>query len=156
MLGVPIGGAPIAGTTTQDAVVATATIIRPLFLLLDRDGRTTIVDHEDRPMREFWIKRGDTSPALTGQVLDGNRRPVDITGATVRLKARDRDSGQLIIDEAATVDAPVTGQVRYQWVPDDTVTQRELEAEFEVTFADSTVQTWPNPGHVAVHIGADA
>lgn len=155
LAGFPIAGAPIAGRTTVSASPTTPTITRPLFLLLDRDGRTTIVDSEGRPVTDFWIKKGDTSPVLTGQLLDGDARPVDITGATVQFRAKDRATGTVVIDAAATVTDATTGQVRYAWQAADTTTQRELLAEFVVTFADSTVQTWPNPGLIALHVGGD-
>ena len=156
LAGFPIAGAPIAGRTTESATPTTPPITRPLVLLLDRDGRTTIVDSEGRPMTDFWIKKGDTSPVITGQLLDGDLRPVNITGATVRFRAKDRTTGASVIDAAATVTDATTGQVRYAWQAADTAAQREMLAEWVVTFADSTIQSWPNPGLIALHVDGDA
>lgn len=152
--GAAIAGAPIAGTTTLGAVTVTAAIKRPLVLLVDMTGRCSIVDNKGLAMTDLWIKRGDTSPVLTGQLLDGDGRPVPLTGATVALKARNR-AGVTVIDAAMTVDDAATAQVRYAWVPANTATQAELEGEVEVTFADSTVQTWPTPGFLAIHVVAN-
>ena len=154
--GYPIGGTAIGGvgTTIGTASVAVTPAL-PLYLLVDNDGRSVVADSEGRPMHDFWIKRGDTSPDITGQLLDGNLAVVVITGADVRFKAKDRGTGVVFIDTAATVDNGPLGLVRYVWQAVNTVDQAELIAEWQVTFTDGTVRTWPGPQSLAVHIIGD-
>lgn len=153
--GTPLAGAPIAGTVTYGGVTATPLITRPLVLLLDRDGRTRVVDADGRTMTDFWIKQGDTSPAITGQVLDGDLRAVDLTDATVQFRAKNRATGVVVINAAGTFDDATTGLVRYQWQTADTAAEVELLAEWQVTFADGAIQTWPTPGFINVHVVGD-
>lgn len=153
--GAPLAGFPIAGSIAYGGVTATPLITRPLVLLLDHDGRTRVVDADGRTMTDFWIKQGDTGPAITGQLLDGDLRAVDLTDATVAFKAKDRGTGAVAINGSATLDDAETGLVRYQWVTADTDTQGEFLAEWQVTFADGAVQTWPTPGFIAVHVVGD-
>ena len=48
-------------------------------------------------MADFTIKSGSTTPALTVTLLDG-AAPVDLTGATVRMRMRSDRGGDLVID----------------------------------------------------------
>ena len=154
--GYPIGGTAIGGVgTTIGVAVVSATPAVPLYLLVDNDGRSLAVDSEGRPMHDFWIKRGDTSPDITGQLLDGNLAVVPITGSTVRFKAKDRETGAVFLDAVAAVSDGPLGLVRYTWQAADTEDQAELIAEWEVTLADGTVRTWPNPQSLSVHIVGD-
>lgn len=42
-----------------------------------------------------------------------------------------------------------------QYMPADTDTAGRFEAEFEVTYADGAVETFPNDGFIVVQIGPD-
>lgn len=101
----------------------------------------------------FYIKEGDTSPALLYTLSP----TVDLTGATVVFNMRLRSDGSVKVNRAAAVIvSPATGGVvRYDWDADDTDTAGIYQAEFEVTYADSTVETFPNNGFIPVQIGGD-
>ena len=93
----------------------------------------------------FYIKQGDTKPSLSAQLLsDGSA--VDLTGATVKFHMG------TIIDATATIVDAATGNVRYDWVTADTETAGLFRAEFEVTFSDGTVETFPNDGYLLINI----
>ena len=93
----------------------------------------------------FYIKQNDTKPSLSAQLLsDGSA--VDLTGATVKFHMGDS------VDSAATVVDAATGNVRYDWVTADTETAGLFRAEFEVTFSDGTVETFPNDGYLLINI----
>lgn len=97
-------------------------------------------------MATFTIKRGDTAPALRYALLP---ETVDLSGANVaflmdglgRLPAR-------VIEARPAV-------VEYDWQPGDTVRAGLHRAEFEVTYSDGTVETFPNAGYLLVQIGED-
>lgn len=102
----------------------------------------------------FYIKEGDTSPALRYTLLPS---PIDLTGATVRFSLRLRGQNTPLINRvAALIVAPAAGGVvQYDWLTGDTATAGFYEAEFEVTYADSTIETFPNRGYIPVNIDGD-
>lgn len=107
-------------------------------------------------MTYYPIKRGDTRPSPLAQLLDGAGNAVDLTGAAVRFKARLNDGAPLKIDAAAVVVAPATdGWVRYDPTLADTDTAAEYLAEWQVTFADGSIVTWPGEGHDTFAVAAD-
>jgi len=102
----------------------------------------------------FYIKRGDTSPALRYTLLPS---PIDLTGATVRFSMRMRGQNAPEIDRVlAQIESPATaGVVLYNWQSGDTATDGERECEFEVTYADGSIETFPNYSFETVQIGGD-
>lgn len=101
-------------------------------------------------MNLFTIKRGDTSPALRYALLP---EALDLTGAVVVFNIRGADP---ILDRAkaliVTTSPPV---VEYQWQPGDTDITGLHRAEFEVTWPDETVETFPNGGYLLINIVQD-
>lgn len=47
------------------------------------------------------------------------------------------------------------GKVRYNWSASDTASVGTYEGEFEVTFADSTIETFPNSGFFSIIVTDD-
>lgn len=103
----------------------------------------------------FNIKQNDTSPAIVATLQDANGTAIDLTGASVRFHMRAIGSNQTTVDAAATVVTPLSGIVRYAWDAADTDTVGSYQAEFEVTYADASVETFPNDGHIRVEITDD-
>jgi hypothetical protein len=99
----------------------------------------------------FRIKRGDTSPAIRVALEPAT---IDLTGATVLFQMR-RRRGALVVDSAAVVESPLPPIVRYDWADGDTAHDGPFEAEFRVTFADGTTETFPNTKFISVVIGED-
>lgn len=106
-------------------------------------------------MATFYIKQNDTSPALGATLKDGDGNAVDLSGATVRFHMRARGATTAKVDAAATVTGASTGEVSYAWIAADTDTAGKFQAEFEVTYADTTVETFPNNGYITVDIDGD-
>lgn len=94
-------------------------------------------------MSKFIIKRNDTSPVLEARLLGKTQQPMPLSGATVVFNMRS-SSGAVVINRAAVtvVDAD-TGLVRYNWTAANTARSGTYHAEFEVTFADGKVETFP-------------
>lgn len=97
-------------------------------------------------MATFTIKRGDTAPALRYALLP---ETVDLTGAGV----------VFIMDGLGRRPARVTegrpAVVQYDWQPGDTDQAGLRRAEFEVTYSDGAVETFPNSGYLLVQITED-
>ncbi|AVO37398.1 BppU family phage baseplate upper protein [Pukyongiella litopenaei] len=104
-------------------------------------------------MADFYIKQGDTRPALEAVLMDAKGNPVDLTGATARLHlAR---NGKVVVDAPCIiVDAPA-GLVRYQWAVGDTDQPGAYAAEIEVTDAGGGVETCPNNRHWLIEVVSD-
>lgn len=103
----------------------------------------------------FFIKQNDTSPAIRTTLYDGNNLPQDITGNNgVRFHMR-AVGGAVVIDEAATVVDAGGGVVGYTFDASETATVGLYEAEFEVTYADNSVETFPNVGYIDITIVDD-
>ena len=100
------------------------------------------------------IKRNDTSPDIQGTCLDAAGNAVDITGATVRFHMFDKN-GTEVVDAAATIVTAASGIVKYSWIAADTATAGIFMSEFEVTYSDASIETFPNEGYTPVSIGAD-
>jgi hypothetical protein len=102
-------------------------------------------------MADFTIKQGDTSPALEATLKDRDGNAVNLTGASVQFHlATTRYKN--IVDATGTLVNASEGKVKYEWQADDTSQHGDFFAEFEVTYADSTVETFPNDGYISVEV----
>lgn len=106
-------------------------------------------------MADLYVKRGDTAPPILVVLTDARDTPVDLTGATVRFKMRLASGGTLKVDAEATVLDAARGAVRYAWASADTDTAGDYVAEFQATFGDGTVESFPNSGNLTVSVTAD-
>lgn len=100
----------------------------------------------------FYIKRGDTSPAIR-YALDPAE--TNLTGATVRFQMKLRGGAQVLDAAAQVIAATVTPTVQYNWAAADTATAGQFEAEFRVVYSDGAIETFPNSGFIAIRIGED-
>jgi hypothetical protein len=100
----------------------------------------------------FTIKKGDTSPSIQSILKDSAGVAVNITGATVKLHMKAVGSSSLKVDQTMTIVDASGGIVKYDWSSSDTDTVGTYYVEFEVTKADSSVETFPNNGNAVVVI----
>lgn len=100
----------------------------------------------------FYIKQNDTVPSIRATLQNGNGDPVDLINATVRFHMRAIGANNTTVDAAAVVVSAEAGIVQYNWIADDTDRIGSYQAEFEVTYPDSTVETFPNDGYVRIEI----
>lgn len=103
----------------------------------------------------FYVKQNDTSPAMLATLQDADGNAIDITGSSVRFHMRAIGSPQTIVDASATIVTADAGLVRYDWDAADTDTIGSYQAEFEVTYADASIETFPNDGYIRVEITDD-
>lgn len=107
---------------------------------------------------KFDIARADTAPELSqtltqrndaGQIVNPN-----LTGASVVFYLYDDDGTEQFHANATVTDAE-GGEVTYHWAVGDTNhTPGWYEGKWLVTFADTTVRTYPNPADNWIRITA--
>ena len=88
----------------------------------------------------FYIKDSNTSPTITQTLKDAAGVGVVLSGASVRIHVNNR-RGTNVVDAAATIVTAASGIVSYTFAALD---NGAYEYEFEVTYADSTIETFPN------------
>lgn len=106
---------------------------------------------------DFYIKRRDTAPSVTGQLTDAAGDPVNLAGAAVRFKMGPKppNKGGVLNAEAVIV-AEATGDVRYDWAEGDLVgIDGDFFAEFEAVLSGGGRVTFPNDGYLLIHIERD-
>jgi hypothetical protein len=103
----------------------------------------------------FFMKQNDTAPSIRATLENGNGNAIDLTGATVSFHMRALGATQTKVDAAATVVNAASGIVQYNWIAADTNTIGSYAAEFEVRYADNTIETFPNNGYIRVEITDD-
>ena len=97
----------------------------------------------------FTIKQNDTSPALQATLKDYAGVAVNLLGASVKFHLKSVD-GMIKVDAPMTIQSTSGGIVVYSWEVGDTDTSGTYYAEFQVTYSDLSVETFPNTGSLAV------
>ena len=106
-------------------------------------------------MEIFYIKQGDTSPALRATLNDPAGVAVDLSGAAVVFSMK-TVSGTLLVDrQTCSIITAASGIVEYSWQAGDTDVSGQHLSEFEVTFADSSVETFPNFDYLRIKISKE-
>lgn len=101
-------------------------------------------------MTTYYAKTGDVGSSVTEQLLDGDGDGVNLTGAAVRFTMRAPGAAEpIVVDEAELVVA-ATGHVRYTWLDGDLDTAGYYIAEWEVTYSNDAVETFPADGYISV------
>lgn len=100
----------------------------------------------------FSIKQNDTAPSLRATLLNGSGNEIDLTGATVRFHMRELGKTTTTVNQPATVINASGGIVQYDWVAADTDVIGSYQAEFQVTYSDGTIETFPNDSYIRVEI----
>ncbi|MCA0905126.1 hypothetical protein LCM27_01800 [Ruegeria marisrubri] len=96
------------------------------------------------------LKRGDTSPSLAWQVDVAPGQTW--VGANAKFRLRHKNGGQFLIDEDGVIDTQ-NNTLTYNWSIGDTDNDGEYLADFQVTFADQSKETFPSDGFIRVKIG---
>jgi hypothetical protein len=100
-------------------------------------------------MLYFFIKQGDTSPSVTFSLSPGT---VNLAGASVVFNMRLKKGALKISRGTAEIVTPSPPVVRYNWSANDTNTPGLYEAEFEVTYANGKIESFPNNENILIKI----
>jgi hypothetical protein len=101
------------------------------------------------------VKQNDTRPAASTSLTRGTTI-VDLTLATsVTFRMRMQNKVDISVEGAAVILDAVLGSVEYRWATGETDTVGMYDAEWEVLWNDSTVETFPTIGQDLVRIGGN-
>jgi len=101
----------------------------------------------------FYVKQNDTSPALRATLKDHDGNGVNLTGATVVFHMKPaRGSTAKVSNGVCSLVDDANGLVEYLWNSGDTDTTGTFYGEFQVTYADSTIETFPNKDYIRIKI----
>ena len=103
----------------------------------------------------FKIKTNDTSPKLTVDLENAAGNPVDLSGASARFHMKKYGASSLKVYAGADITDEDNGRVEYSWSLLDTDEAGTYYGEFEITYGDGTVETFPNSGYFTVIIQED-
>lgn len=106
-------------------------------------------------MSSFYIKQNDTNPSIRATLKNGSGNAVDLASTAVRFHMRSIGSTTVKTDGEAVVINANTGIVQYNWVADDTDTIGTFHAEFQVTYSDGSIETFPNNAFITVEVTDD-
>jgi hypothetical protein len=96
------------------------------------------------------LKRNDTKDTIHYKITNADGTPVNLTGASIRFLM---GSGVTVIsNDTASIVSATNGEVEYTLQDKDTLVSGTFKAEFEVTFSDGKVKTYPNNGYIMVNI----
>lgn len=99
----------------------------------------------------FNIKQNDTSPSLQATLKDASGTAIALTGASVRFHMKALD-GTVKVNAAMAITNASGGVVQYNWQTGDTNTVGSYSVEFEVTYSDSTIETFPNNQNLTISV----
>ena len=95
----------------------------------------------------FYIKQGNTTPALEVQLTDEDDNPINLQGSDgVLFKVYDARTGDVLFEKSATETNVSEGIVTYIWDDGDTSEAGRFRAEFVVDYGN-TKEAFPNFGY---------
>jgi hypothetical protein len=100
----------------------------------------------------FYLKRGDTSPMMKYTLIP----KTNLTGAVVVFNMTYKTGLEVVVrQQAEVIGPPEDGVVGYEWAATDSENVGEHSAEFEVTYVDGKVETFPNSDYIRVLVTSD-
>lgn len=113
-------------------------------------------------MADFWAKRYDTAPPLREVLVDGNGDPANLQNTSVRFFMKPMEGytapaveGDALVEQFGDGLDGTMGRVSYQWAPNDLDIPGGYYAEWQVTYADGHIETFPNDRYVTVAVVED-
>lgn len=105
---------------------------------------------------DFTIKQNDQLPELTVTLSDAQSQTIDLTSATSVLFIMNvKGSSVNKVNSAAEIVDADGGIVKYVWLEGDTDTAGNFTGEFQVTYSDDRIETFPNAKYIQIKVFAD-
>jgi hypothetical protein len=109
-------------------------------------------------MADSWLKANDTAPRLTSTLKDRDGDPVDLADAGIALFVAEIHGEQVVADEASNDQVGdgtdgSKGMVSYDFP--EPLEPGGYRYEWQVTYLDTSVETFPNSGYLTLAVLAD-
>lgn len=102
----------------------------------------------------FTLTQGDSSPSVVSVLSDGGA--IDLSNAKeVRFIMQDKYKRVVInegLQDSVNIINAANGEVEYIFTSDQTKTVGKYEAEWEVTYQNGAVETFPTKGKIDIEI----
>lgn len=102
----------------------------------------------------FTTKRGDYRAAIKASLKDTSGQPVNLTNCTVKFVMADLRN-RVKINRNAIIQDAINGVVWFIFEANEVDEAGMFRGEFEVTYADGRVETFPNEGYITIQINSD-
>lgn len=109
-------------------------------------------------MPDRILRRHDTHRYARALLMDENGSPIDLDGSTVAYTMKHQRTRELKIDRASATLADqdvYPGEIYYAWDDADVDTAGTYIEEWEITYSDTTKETFPASGEQRVLILPD-
>jgi hypothetical protein len=94
-------------------------------------------------MTVIYMVQNDLMPVVQATLTKADGTPYPLTGATVNFSLEKADGTSVFQKKSCQILDAVNGKVQYTWQLGDTNVTGLCYGEFEVTFSDGTVLTFP-------------
>lgn len=101
----------------------------------------------------IFVKQNDTKNTIKAVLYDKNRKPVDVTDAKVRFLMS--KGGEIRVDNEAIITDAKNGVVIYPFSEGDLQESGTHQAEFEVTYEDFRIETFPTINYIPIIVMKD-
>lgn len=105
------------------------------------------------------FKRGDTAAVVRATLYsdDESTIPINLTGASVKfiMALVAADPGTPVVNGDCTLIDAANGRIGYDWLEADVAVTGVYKAEFQVTYADGKIQTFPRQEYLTITITED-
>lgn len=105
-------------------------------------------------MATYKFKQKDTFPPIQETLTRSDGTVVNLTGSYIRF-TMSTDYGKLLLTGNATIVNANTGQVKYEWQENDLSYPGGCYGEFEVTYPNGSVETFPNNTYIKIKVLPD-
>lgn len=102
----------------------------------------------------FMTKRGDYRAAIKASLKDASGQAVNLTNCNVKFLMADL-RGKVKINRNALIQDAINGIMWFVFEANEVDEAGAFRGEFEVTYADGRVETFPNEGYINVQINSD-
>lgn len=106
-------------------------------------------------MADYFVKQGDDAPSLSVILRDANNNPVNLTGASGSVYLRPARAASPLVTRSLTIDPDQVGnkgKVTFSWPVGGLGTVGEYLGEFDITYADTKKQSFPNSGFMIFEV----
>src|SRR5688572_17713744 len=102
-------------------------------------------------MADYYLTLGDELPVISATLTDPDGAAVNLTGCTITLKAKHRETGTAY-SFACTIISAAAGTVKYTWVSGNLTLVGMYDLRFDVVTSGGTSFSCPNYRYLTMQV----